>query len=127
MRSGNGVLEDVSAVIGFTATMRLVALHPGNLYVPMSIQPGCRLVTLVGERALAKLIEEWGGEQIEIPSLAEFDGLRLLPSLARRLAAGESTKDIARSIGLTETHVRRLRSDAEEFGLLRAERSARDA
>lgn len=119
MRETNSILEDLCAAIGFTATMRLVALRPGyTLLVPVEYHPGSPLEKIVGESAMVRLVQDFGGERFAIPQLAEFDNLRLLPGLARRLSAGESPREIARVVGLTEQHVRRLRAQAEAFGLM---------
>jgi hypothetical protein len=119
MRQTNSILEDICATIGFTATMRLVALRPGDtLLVPYEYCAGSRLEKIIGESAMARLVQDWGGEKFDIPQLAEFDNLRLLPGLALRLSAGESPREIARVVGLTEQHVRRLRAQAESFGLM---------
>ncbi len=118
MREANGVLEDVCAEIGFTATMRLVALHPGDLYIPDKVMDGHPIGLMIGDRAFSRLVDCWGGGKLTIPQLAEFDNLRLLPGLARRVSNGDSAKEIARTLGFTEQHVRRLRADAESVGLL---------
>lgn len=119
MRQTNGTLEDICADIGFTATMRLVALLAGEqVYVPTKATSGHAIEKMIGERPFVRMVENYGGEVIRIPAMAEFDNLRLLPGLARRIAAGESTRDISRTVGLTEQHIRRLRAQAEELGLL---------
>lgn len=115
----NGTLEDVCAEIGFTATMRLVALRPGEtIYVPVEYAPGHDLARMIGESRMARLVAAYGGEKFDVPTLSDFDNMRLLPGLARRISAGESVRAIAAVFGLTDRHVRRLRTQAEDLGLL---------
>ena len=119
MRESNGILEDLGAVIGFTATLRLVALRPGaTLWVPNEYLTGHALAKIIGEAAMVRLVQHYPGERFDIPQLAEYDNLRLLPGLAKRISAGESPREIARVVGLTEQHIRRMRAQAEAFGLM---------
>lgn len=115
----NGLLEDVAAVIGFTATMRLVALFgPGRLQVPVAAHADHAITRGIGEPAMRRLVAEWGGQSIELSGNADFHHARLVRAVACMFQAGMSPKDIGGVVGVTERHLRRLRTEAEEMGLM---------
>ncbi|WP_287995351.1 helix-turn-helix domain-containing protein [Acidiphilium sp.] len=119
MRGQNGVLEDISAVIGFTATTRLVAMFgPGKLLVPVAAHPDHAITLAIGQSAMRRLVAEWGGQVLELCMNADFHHARLVRAVAIMLKDGMPPKDVAGVVGLTERQVRRLRSEAEEMGLL---------
>lgn len=119
MRQQNGVLEDISAVIGFTATTRLVAMFgPGKLLVPVAANPDHAITLAIGMPAAQRLSSEWGGQVLELSMHADFHHARMLRAVAAMLNAGMPAKDVAGVVGLTERQVRRLRGEAENMGLL---------
>ena len=122
MREQNGVLEDVSAAIGFTATTRLVALFGSssghNLLVPVEARADHAIALAVGLPAMQRLVAEWGGQVIKLCSNADFHHARLVRGVAAMFKAGMAAKDVADVAGVDERHVRRLRGEAEEIGLL---------
>lgn len=123
MREQNGVLEDVSAVIGFTATTRLVAIFGAapesrNLLIPVEAHPDHAITLAIGMPAMQRLVAEWGGQVLKICSNADFHHARLLRAVAVMLRDGMPPKDVAGVVGLTERQVRNLRSEAEGLGLL---------
>ena len=123
MREQNGVLEDISAVIGFTATTRLVALfgsgpEPRGLLVPVEARADHAITLAIGMPAMQRLVAEWGGQVIKLCSNSDFHHARLLRAVAVMLKDGMSPKDIAGVVDLTERQVRRLRVEAESIGML---------
>ena len=115
----NGVLEDISAVIGFTATTRLVAMFgPGKILIPVEPHSDHVITQSIGEPAMRALVNEWGGQIIELCMNADFHHARLLRAVASMFKAGMSAKDVAGIVGLKERHVRRLRGEAEDIGIL---------
>lgn len=123
MREQNGVLEDISAVIGFTATTRLVAIfgsgpEPKQLLIPVSASPDHAITMAIGASAMRRLVEEWGGQVIKLCSHSDFHHTRLVRAVSSMLKDGMPPKDVAGVVGITERHVRRLRGEAEELGLL---------
>lgn len=132
MREQNGVLEDISAVIGFTATTRLVAIFgsapaPGQLLIPVDAHPDHAITMAIGMPAMQRLVAEWGGQVIKLCSHADFHHMRLVRAVANMLKGGMPTKDVAIVVGLTERQVRNLRVEAEEIGLLPLVLSANQA
>lgn len=119
MRDTNGVLEDICGVIGFGATTRLVAIFgPGNVLVPVDARPDHAMTLAIGEPAMRRMVAEWGGQILTLSLHADYHHARLLRAVAAMLKIGMPPRDVASIIGQTERHVRRLRREAEEMGLL---------
>lgn len=119
MRGSNSVLEDICAEIGFTATTRLIALAGGgSLYVPTAAEAGHPMALAIGLSAWRRMVGLWPGETLDIPLNAEYHHATRLRAVAALIQSGMAVKDICGMIGLTERHVRRLRTEAEEIGLL---------
>lgn len=115
----NGVLEDVSAEIGYTATSLLVAWFGGaNLYVPAAADANHPVARLIGHAAFRRLVAAYGSETLWIPRghLEAIDRRDRL--IAERLARGASTCQIAAEFGITERRVQQLRSHVESKGLI---------
>ena len=64
MEPRNTTLDDISAVIGFTATLRLSAWYGNgnNLYVPPVVAEHHVLANLLGRSAAERLAREFGGD-----------------------------------------------------------------
>lgn len=123
MREQNGVLEDISAVIGFTATTRLVAIFgsgpdPKNLFIPVEANPDHAIAMAIGMSAMRRLVDEWGGQVIALCAHSDLHHVRLVRAVANMLKGGMPPKDVAIVVGLTDRQVRRLRTEAEEIGLM---------
>lgn len=71
----NSMLDDISAVIGFTATLRLSAWYGdrGNLYIPSNTEEGHPLTKLLGVSVAKRLSKEWGGTHISVPRLTGYE------------------------------------------------------
>lgn len=119
MREQNGVLEDISAVIGFTATTRLVGVFgPGKLWVQVEATPDHAISLAIGLPAARRLSAEWGGQVLELCANTDGHHARLVRAVANMIKGGMPTKDVAIVVGLTERQVRNLRAEAEGMGML---------
>lgn len=123
MREQNGVLEDVSAVIGYQATTRLVGIfgsapEPRKLLIPVEARPDHAIALVIGMPAMQRLVDEWGGQVLKICSNSDYHHLRRVRAVANMVKGGMSAKDVADELEITERQVRRLRIEAEEIGLL---------
>lgn len=65
----NTILDDISAVIGFTATVRIVVWKGGEqLYVPVYVSDDHPLAKLIGTSAYAALVKAFAGDTLRLPS-----------------------------------------------------------
>lgn len=113
----NSILEDFGAVVGYTATRKVIAWFGGrHLYVPRQALASHALADLVGMPVLRAMVAEFGGERIFIPSSSEDDRYLRDREIAERVAAGESTPEIAAAMSLTERRVEQIRAELAERG-----------
>ncbi len=77
-----------------------------KLYIPKRLLPSSSLVTLIGEKAAAVLIDICGNSHIDVPSRGCLnDTLK-----AAVLRADGSTREISQATGATERYVRMVRN-----------------
>lgn len=113
----NNTLDDVCAVIGYTATRVLQAwFHRRNLYVPQKALLDHPLQRLVGRSAFVRLVDEFGGQTITIPSAAEDHRYFVQRAMAEQIANGFSDRQLAEVHGLTVARVGLLRRELVEAG-----------
>jgi len=115
----NTTLDDIAAVIGFTATIRLAAHYGGrDMNVPVAVSDKHMIAKLVGMSALQRLHAEWAGERVTMPTLGlvatDLRNARIL----RDLMAGVNLGVIAERESLTNRRVEQLRRAFEADGLL---------
>ncbi len=121
MEVRNTTLDDLAAIIGFTATLRLAVWfgdRKANLYVPDTVGDGQQLVALIGESAARRLSAEFGRQHINVPSLHSALREKRYELIHRRLLEGSGSKAIAQETGITERRVLQLRAEFERLGLL---------
>lgn len=115
----NTNIDDVAAIIGFSATVRLIHWFGGsNIYVPDKARPGHPLATLMGEPALRALCDEFGSQTLWIPQALERSDMALKKAVAKGLLKGRPPLRIAEELGITIRHLQRLRKELEDAGLL---------
>lgn len=115
------IFEDLSAVIGFTATMRLavwLGSANGRLYVPKKPEEGQLLVKLIGMKAAERLTQEWGGEHLHVPKLTGYEKDVRNKLIGGLLEAGISTREIGARMGMTERRVQQICRELELAGLI---------
>lgn len=119
MQRPHGILEDLGAEIGFTATTALVAWFGGaNLYVPSEVDPDHLLARTIGMPAFRRLVMQWGGETLWIPINHAYEIDRRSREAANLLARGMGSKAVSQALGISERRVQQLRAKLEENGML---------
>jgi hypothetical protein len=114
-------LEDVSAVIGFTATLRLSAWFgdgTSNCYVPRRVEEGQIIERLIGMPAAKALSEAWGGEHLAIPRLRDYEDDMRKKAIGRMFEKGFGSREIAAHLRITERRVQQICRELEVAGLI---------
>lgn len=116
----NTTLDDISSVIGFSATLRLSAWFGdlGNLYIPAVAEEGQLLVKLLGMSAARKLSEEWGQEHLNVPRLRGYEEDTQRRFIGNMVSLGCSTREISHMARLGERRVQQICRDLEAAGLI---------
>lgn len=116
----NSTLDDIAAVIGFSATLRLSAwLGDLNyLYVPAEVSEEHFLAKLIGISAAKALSKEWGGESLAIPFAKPFEVDVKRRMVCRMLEQGFNTREIAKFLQVSERRVQQIQRELEMAGLI---------
>ncbi len=116
----NSTLDDISAVVGFTAALRLSAWFGdlGNLYVPAQVEEGQLLVKLIGLSAAKKLSEEWGQQHINVPRLTGYEEDMRKRLIGQLLTKGFTTREVSHLARLSERRVQQICRELETAGLI---------
>lgn len=119
----NTVLDDISTVIGFSATQRLAVWYGDmNLYIPTLVveaqdRADHALVVIVGEQAYRALVREFGGHTLWIPhATSEADKTR--KRIADLTLAGNKDSVIADLMGLSYRRIQQVKAELREAGFL---------
>lgn len=120
MEMKNTTLDDVAAVIGFSATLRLAAWFGdgGNVYVPEKVVEGQVLARLIGISAAQKLCAEWGGEHLALPRLRAYEDDVNRRIIGRMLEHEFSTREVAMHMRMSERRVQQIARELEAAGLM---------
>ena len=116
----NTTLDDISAVIGFSATLRLCAWFGGygSLYVPTGVEDGQLLVKLIGMSSAKRLTAEWPGELMSLPTLSAYEHDLVKFQIKRMLELSMSSKEVSRFMRMGEARVMQICRELESAGLL---------
>lgn len=118
----HGILEDIGAELGYTATCSLVDWFGGtSLYIPEQVCPGHPIERVLGPKAFARLVqmgEQFDGRIIHVPLDYQREIVRRDRLIAALLTHGHGTKDIAHIALMSERHVQKVRATLEERGLI---------
>lgn len=122
MEIQNSTLDDISAVVGFSAALRLCAWFgdAGNLYVPAKAEPGQLLVKLIGLSAATHLSAEWGQQHVAVPRLRGYEDDVRRRRVERCIARGFSCRDVAGLERISERRVQQICRELEAMGLMEA-------
>lgn len=114
-------LEDISAVVGLTATLRLSAWFgdgTSNAYVPQEAEDGQLLVRLIGLPAAKALSKEWGGEHLAVPRLRDYEDDMRKKAIGRMFEKGFGSREIAAHLRISERRVQQICRELEVAGLI---------
>ena len=120
MELRNSTLDDLSAVIGFSATLRLVAWFGKRapMYVPAVAKEGQLICTLIGITAAKALSKEWGNERITVPGLNSHQLDVIRHSICQMAQKGMSVSEMCQQIDLSERRVQQIYAELEAANLL---------
>ena len=120
MQTQNTTLDDISAVIGFTATVRLAAWYGNgnNLFVPSNVEEGQVLVVLIGRSAAERLTKEFGGTHLAVPRISSYEEDMRRQRVCAMLGKGFSTREVSRHERMSERRVQQICREMELAGLM---------
>ena len=120
MELKNSTLDDLAAVVGFTAALRLSAWFGdlGNLYIPGQVEDGQLLVKLIGKSAAEKLSQEWGQQHISVPRLTGYEEDARKRLIGQLLTKGFTTREVSHMARLSERRVQQICRELETAGLI---------
>ena len=103
----NTTLDDLAAVIGFCAALRLSAwfgdCHP--MHVSAVAEDGQLLVRLIGPSAASHFSRTWGGQQIAVPRITQYENDVTKHRISRLHQKGFSSMGIARDFYISARRV----------------------
>lgn len=115
----NGILEDICAEIGYTATTTLVDwFGGGGVCIPIKVTEDHPIGRVIGAKPFARLVGEWGGQILDIPLDYRRERTRRNKLIGALIAKGVSTKHIARIATMTENQIKNIRTELEEANVL---------
>lgn len=123
MRKVHGLLEDIGAEIGYTATTALVDWFGGaNLHVPLEATEDHPIAKVIGMPAFKRLVAMFDGTGLERLIWISMEYHRELDRRDRMIAVlyemGLGSKQIANIALMSERTVQVVRARVEELGLL---------
>ena len=122
----NNTLDDVAAVIGFSATLRFSAWlgdsHP--VYIPAVAETGQLITRLIGLSAAAALSKVWPREHLSIPRISQYADAVLQQRIAAMHEKGFSNKETARDLNVSPRRVQQIIAELASAGLLSVPKGA---
>lgn len=113
------LLDDLAAVVGYSATCALCAWWGGRtLYVPARYSPAHPLARVIGPSALRRLVAEFGSEALSVPSDAGVAQYQRERRACEMYADGCTALEVAAALQVTERRAQQLRVELAERGWL---------
>ena len=107
----NSTLDDISAVVGFTATVALAARYGGkNLHIPLQTSGEHPIAKLAGISVMERLVQNWGGKSLAIPTLNCVEISLRNERVTQMLQAKTPHKTIAKMTGLSLRRITQLKA-----------------
>jgi hypothetical protein len=115
----NTTLDDISAVIGFTAAIRIAAFYGGrDLHVPVEVSDKHPIAKLIGVNRLLALANEWRGERLSIPSLNCIEVETRNAKILLLLLNNVDRYTIASVMGIGERRISQISKEFKKLGIL---------
>lgn len=120
----NGVIEDICALIGYTATCSLVDwFGGGNVFIPCQIDPGHPLCKVLGVSAFRRLFNHYDGKKgndrtLWVPTGYQREIDRRDRMIAGLYSCGLTTSQIASISCMSKRHVQSVKNRIESLGLM---------
>lgn len=119
MNNDNGSMEDLAAVIGYTAATDLLDWFSGTVVcVPVTTSADHVLARVIGDSPFARLVKEYGGKKLSIPLDHRREISRRNRMIGAMILKGVRPEDIARIALMTKRQVYYVRSSLEQAGML---------
>lgn len=117
MEQRKTILEDLSGVIGFTNTLKLMAWfggdHKRRLYIPLTFDPDQIMAKVIGEDSARRLIQEWPGEFLSVPSLPDYEADVRKRKVKRMIEQNFGTQEIAGFLEMSERRIQQICRELE--------------
>lgn len=115
----NGVLEDIAAVIGYTATTALIDWFGGqSLWIPAAVSEDHVIAKVIGDIPFKHLVRSYGKRTLNLPLDYRREVSRRNRMIGAMVLKGFKTREIAQIALMTERQVFYVRVALEEAGLL---------
>lgn len=125
MQLRNTTLDDLAAIIGFTATARLAAwFGRRNLYIPPQAQANSALASLVGMSAAKRLSREFPGQWLAIPNLSIALRETRYARICEMFGENKPVEEIAKSVDMGVRRIQQLRVEFELLGMIEPRKNA---
>lgn len=120
MELKNTTLDDVSALVGFSATLRLSAWFGDGapVYIPAEPEEGQLIVRLIGMSAAKALSKQWGRELIALPRLSQYDGDVVRQRVGRLHEMGFGPGEIGQHLRISKRRAQQTLAELSEAKLL---------
>lgn len=119
LRQQNGLLEDLCAEIGYTATMTLVDFFGGaSLYVPGEATEAHKLAKLIGFSAYRKLVATNGATTLNMPLDFQRERNQRNRLIGALILRGMNSKEIGAVCGISPRNVDYVKSELQNAGIL---------
>lgn len=119
-RRANTTLDDIAAVVGFSAAVRLAAFYGGkNVYVAAHAAPGQVLTDLIGLPCASAMAREWGGETLAVPGLTAVRLEQRAALVAKLHGEGLGLKTIGEAAGCTARRAGQVVTELTQQGVIR--------
>lgn len=124
----NSTLDDIAAVIGFTAAVRLAA-HYGDrdVYVPNTVTDMHPIAKLIGVSRTKALHAHWQGERISVPSLSIVESEIRRGKILELLLQGLSSYTIAKVLSMSERRIQQLKKEFDLTGEILSDSPSKNA
>lgn len=124
----NSTLDDIAAVIGFTAAVRLAA-HYGDrdVFVPENVSELHPIAKLIGISRSRALHANWQGERISVPSLSIVESEIRRGKILALLLQGINCYTIAKVMSISERRIQQLKKEFDLTGEIVSEMPGRNS